>query len=102
MATPGQIQTVAKHYLIAALWADCDEGTSPRVPVKTGAIAFRICKAFIDANNDLFNEAMERAADGYGSHPDAGSAEAAFGHQVFTAGTPDFRPGRKRCLSLRW
>ena len=26
---------------------------------------------------------MERAADGYGSHPDAGSAEAAFGHDLW-------------------
>jgi hypothetical protein len=83
MATLGQIQTVAKHYLIAALWADCDEGTSPRVPVETRAIAFNICKAFIDANNELFNEAMARFSDGYGSHPDAGSAEAAFGHDLW-------------------
>jgi hypothetical protein len=83
MATPGQIQTVAKHFVIAAIWADCEEGTNPRANNKTHRIAFDICKAFIDANNDLFNEAMARADEGYGAHPDAGSAEAAFGHDLW-------------------
>ena len=83
MATPGQIQTVAKHFVIAAIWADCEDGTNPRAPHVSDAIAFDICKAFIDANLGLFNEAMERAESGYGAHPDAGSAEAAFGHDLW-------------------
>jgi len=83
MATPGQIQEVAKHYVIAALWADSDEDTHPRCPAKTHAVAFNICKRFIDQNNDLFNAAMARASVGYGSHPEAGSAEAAFGHDLW-------------------
>lgn len=83
MATPAQIQEVARHYIIAALWADSEDGTHPRAPMKTQADAFIICKAFIDANHELFNQAMQRAADGYGSHPDAGSAEATFGHDLW-------------------
>ena len=74
---------VARHFVVAALWADCDEGTHPQVPHKTDAKAFTICKSFIDANLALFNEAMGRADDGYGAHPDAGSAEAAFGHDLW-------------------
>lgn len=83
MATDAQIKTVARHYIVAALWADCDEGTHPRAPLKTQADAFTICKAFIDRHHDLFNAAMLRADDGYGAHPDAGSAEAAFGHDLW-------------------
>lgn len=83
MPTPGQIQTVAKHFVIAAIWSDAEEGTQPRPNNETHRVAFGICKAFIDANNDLFNEAMERAQAGYGAHPDAGSAEAAFGHDLW-------------------
>jgi len=44
--------------------------------VRTHARAFDICKMFIDRNHDLFNAAMARVCAGYGSHPDAGSAEA--------------------------
>lgn len=83
MATPGQIQKVAKHYLIAAIWTDCPEGTHPRATTATEAEAFRQCKAFIDSNLGLFNAAMECADAGYGAHPDAGSAEAAFGHDLW-------------------
>lgn len=83
MATPGQIQEVADHYIKAAIWADAPEGTKPRATVATEREAFNICKRFIDRNLPLFNEAMERASNGYGAHPDAGSAEAAFGHDLW-------------------
>lgn len=83
MATPGQIQKVADHFIVAAIWADAPEGTRPRATTGTQARAFDICKAFIDRNHDLFNRAMERATVGYGAHPDAGSAEAAFGHDLW-------------------
>lgn len=83
MATPGQIQEVAKHFVIAAIWADSEEGTNPRACTQTHRVAFGICKAFIDANLALFNRAMECSDNGYGSHPDAGSAEASFGHDLW-------------------
>lgn len=81
MATHEQIQTVAKHFVIACIWADSEEGTNPRANAKTHAVAYGVCKAFIEAEPALFAEAM--AADGYGSHPDAGSPEAAFGHDLW-------------------
>jgi hypothetical protein len=83
MATPGQILEVSKHFLIAAIWADCEEGTHPRATIRTARKAFDVCKAFVDANLELFNAAMNRCEEGYGSHPDAGSAEAAFGHDLW-------------------
>lgn len=81
--TLAQIQEVARHYIIAALWADADEGTHPQVPAKTRADALTICKAFIERHPDLFAAAMQRAADGYGAHPDAGGPEGAFGHDLW-------------------
>lgn len=81
MATPEQIQTVAKHFLIACIWADAEEGTNPRESAQSRAVAVGFSKAFIEAYPALFAEAM--AADGYGSHPDAGSPEAAFGHDLW-------------------
>lgn len=81
--TPGQIQEVAKHYIIAALWADSPEGTNPRPTIKAQREAFDLCKQFIDRNLPLFNQAMACAQQGYGVHPDAGSAEAAFGHDLW-------------------
>lgn len=83
MATIEQIETVAHHFIIAALWADCEEGTNPRAPMATQETARRICAAFIAKNEALFNEAMARKSEGYGSHPDAGSPEAAFGHDLW-------------------
>lgn len=83
MATHEQIQTVAKHLVVAALWADSEEGSYPRATRKSHQVAFGICKAFIEAYPDLFIEAMQRSEVGYGCHSDAGSAEAAFGHDLW-------------------
>jgi hypothetical protein len=83
MATTAQIDTVTRHFIIAALWADSPEGTSPRAPSATQEKARKFCAAFIAKNETLFNEAMARGELGYGSHPDAGSPEAAFGHDLW-------------------
>lgn len=83
MATYKQIETVTRHFIIAALWADCEEGTSPRAPRATQEKAREFCAAFIAKNEALFIEAMDRKSEGYGSHPDAGSPEAAFGHDLW-------------------
>lgn len=77
------IDTVTRHFLIAALWADCPENTRPRVTRKTEKHARAICAKFCADNEALFNEALERGSLGYGSHPDAGSAAAAFGHDLW-------------------
>lgn len=78
-----QLDIVAKHYLIAAIWADAPEGTSPRVTKASREAAEQHCFNFIGDNLALFEEAMARYDGGYGIHPDAGSAEAAFGHDLW-------------------
>ena len=83
MATNEQINTVTRHFIIAALWVDCEEGTSPRAPRATQEKARQFCAAFIAKNEALFLEAMARGENGYGLHPDAGSPEAAFGHDLW-------------------
>lgn len=81
MATPAQINTITEHYLNALLWtmpgdriALCD------LPLGTIEQANQDVIKFISACGALFDQAMECYNDGYGQHPDAGSAEAAFGY----------------------
>lgn len=80
-----QIEIMARHFLIAALWADCDEGTHPRVSRQAQDAARRICAAFVDRiGPGMFAEAL--AAPGYGSHPDCGNVWpqcAAMGHDLY-------------------
>jgi hypothetical protein len=84
-ATPKQIETIAEHYLIAAIWADKpDEYKGEVKPTKKAkAKALKDCAAFVELCGPLFDQAMSRWEDGYGRHPDAGSAEAAFGHDFW-------------------
>lgn len=79
--TPAQIRTIARHFILAAIWADCEEGTHPRPTKDAQAKAEAIAREFIAGCPDLFEAAMN--ADGYGSHTDAGSPEAAFGHDLY-------------------
>lgn len=84
--TEKQIDTVTEHYIIAAVWADCKEGTHPKVPNEQKAKARKVCADFIELcekRGGLFTKAMERFEHGYGTHPDAGSAEAMFGHDFW-------------------
>lgn len=80
-----QIEIMARHFLIAALWADCDEGTNPRASGQAQDAARRICAAFVDRIGPaMFAEAL--AAPGYGSHPDCGAEWpqcAAMGHDLW-------------------
>lgn len=76
-----QIQTIAQHFLIAAIWADAPEGAKPRATAKAQKQAEAVAREFIAGCPDLFEAAMK--AEGYGSHPDAGSPEAAFGHDLW-------------------
>ena len=74
-------QEIAKHFCIAAVWADCEEGTHPRITATALENAERYARAFISENWELSVAALR--ADGYGSHPDAGSQAAAFGHDLW-------------------
>lgn len=89
MVTKEQINTITEHYLIALLWTmpgddDCENpGDSIALcdlPPETIEEARHEVKLFVVACGPLFDMAMQCYADGYGQHPDAGSAEAAFGH----------------------
>lgn len=84
--TERQLFKVTLHYCIAALWADEEEGTHPRISLKEFEKAREECQAFIEQcenNGQLFTKAMACFNDGYGWHHDAGSAEAAFGHDFW-------------------
>ena len=50
------------------------------LPVETIEEAKQDVTDFVNACGALFDQAMECYDDGYGQHPGAGSAEAAFGH----------------------
>lgn len=86
MATDRQIDVMARHYIIAAIWADCEEGTSPRATKAAIAAAKKECATFCQRAGDLIERAAARHADGYGTHPDCGSVEpayAAMGHDLW-------------------
>lgn len=89
MVTKAQIDTITKHYLIALLWTmpGDDECENPgdiialcELPAETIEHARQDVIKFVNACGALFDQAMECHDDGYGQHPDAGSAAAAFGH----------------------
>lgn len=75
------LDTIAQHMCIAAVWADCEEGTHPRITAAALKTARAYAEAFVSEFPGLTLAAMR--ADGYGSHPDAGSAAAAFGHDLY-------------------
>lgn len=84
MATPEQLAVMAEHYLIAAIWAECPEGTHPRATRQARDKALQVCEAFAAAAGPLLEEAATR--DGYGAHPDCGNthpAYAAAGHDLW-------------------
>ena len=87
--TPEQIETITKHYLIALLWVapSLDDNDSPGdglnlsdIPADIYNEARQDVIEFVEQCGELFTLAMQCYDDGYGQHPDAGSAEAAFGH----------------------
>lgn len=75
------IDTTVKHFLIAAIWADCPEGTSPRATKQAEKHAKEFVERFVSTYPYKVSKAL--SMPGYGSHPDAGSPEAAFGHDLY-------------------
>lgn len=89
MPTKAQIDTITKHYLLAMLWTmpgddDCenpgDSITLLHLPRETIKAARQDVTRFVESCGKLFDAAMACYNNGYGQHPDAGSAEAAYGH----------------------
>lgn len=84
MATIEQLQVMARHFIIAALWAECPEGTSPRATKQAQRDALTICTRFAESADTLLDDAANRP--GYGSHPDCGTLHpgyAAAGHDLW-------------------
>jgi hypothetical protein len=75
------LDTMARHFCIAAIWADSPEGARPRATREAFATARKYAERFVTAFPALTLAALR--APGYGSHPDAGSPEAAFGHDLY-------------------
>lgn len=89
MVTKAQIETITKHYLISLLWTmpgddECenpgDDVDLSDLPEETIEHSRQDVIEFVNACGALFDQAMECYDEGYGQHQDAGSAEAAFGH----------------------
>lgn len=76
-------RTIAKHYLIAAVWADAPEGTNPRIPHETQRAAQIIAERFAKLIQPLWPALVAAGEQGYGGNPDAGSVEAALGHDLW-------------------
>ncbi len=75
------IETMARHYLIAAIWADAPDGTKPRATKQAEDAALFTCGKFAGLIAQHWPAILE-CAD-YGRHPDAGSIEAAMGHDLW-------------------
>lgn len=83
MKTDSQI--LARHYLIAALWADSPEGTNPRATRQAQHKAESIAWQFLEIVGPDAIAALEARSD-YGAHPDCGNDRphlAAAGHDLW-------------------
>ena len=72
-----EAEKAARHFLLAAIWADKEEGTSPRPSAQAKRAAFNICHTFMCRNPMLTSRALDCRTKGYGSHPDCGTDGAA-------------------------
>lgn len=84
---PAELVTVTRHFLIAAAWADTEEHEHWRWTAASIRAAIGYCSAAILECGALWRaltaDNSEAAANGYGSHPDAGSVAASFGHDLW-------------------
>lgn len=88
IATRQGIEIIAKHYLTAAVWADCEDGTNPRITKEAKKYAIAAARDFIcRIGADLYNEIKHAHGDyGYGTHADCGAVLpwcAAMGHDLW-------------------
>lgn len=76
------INTMARHYLIAAKWADGPEGQKPRWTNSAKIKAHETCGKFAGLIVELWPEILEHPD--YWAHPDCGGMpEAALGHDLW-------------------
>ena len=86
-AKPTDAQIVARHYVIAALWADCEDGTHPRETREAIKKAERLAWEFLEIiGPDVLAQIEASHGNGYGMHPDCGTDRpwlAAVGHDLW-------------------
>jgi hypothetical protein len=82
-----ELETIARHYLIAAIWADAPEGTRPRATSESKLCAVEIPQAFLGhIGAERFQQIRDAYTTGYGAHPDCGKVApycAALGHDLY-------------------
>lgn len=81
MINKSELETVTRHFLAAAVWADAPENTRPRITRQAKAAARAFCEAFIEENLKLFLTTMQ--ADDYGWHNGRRDPAAQFGHDLY-------------------
>ena len=81
MINKSELETITRHFLAAALWADAPENTSPRLSRQAKAAARAFCEAFIQENHKMFLTAVQ--ADDYGWHNGRRNPAAQFGHDLY-------------------
>lgn len=77
----GTVARIAEAFCIAMIWADAEEGTSPRVPNETRIQAQQYVHAFLSAHPDICAAAL--GSDDYGWHNGVHDTCAAFGHDLY-------------------
>lgn len=79
-----EARIIARHFMIAACWADCDEGTHPRPTNAALKTAEQCAREFVEAIGlPLFRATLD-AYESAGLHPDCyGEPCAAFGHDLY-------------------
>lgn len=85
MTTTLNPEIIAKHFVIAAIWADAEEGTNPRPSKAMQNDALEYAREFLEKLTPELLEAFEQAEEnGYSSHPDCGGyVEGAIGHDLW-------------------
>ena len=85
MACKLNAEIIAQHFVIAALWADAEEGTNPRPSKAMQNDSLEYAKEFLQKLTPEMITAFEQAEDnGYASHPDCdGFVEGAIGHDLW-------------------
>lgn len=88
MSDLAPVEIIARHYIIAALWADAPEGTRPRASKQAQRAARKVAQQFLDActAKGVLRPLIAAREDGYGAHPDCGTDKphfAAAGHDLY-------------------
>lgn len=75
------LDTIARHFIIAAIWADAPEGTQPRAT----RAAMQAARVYVGRFTAAYPELCEAVLDceDYGWHNGQRDAAAAFGHDLY-------------------